>query len=195
MINLLHSSQRITSCFTHKMAIVSWPQTLWRHFSVCIQPAETFRLDNGKLNDACCVGGTNRPVSGRDSGATLWERMVDGWRGDESRRRLGAERNKKKLWRCCVLPAAATVCVGSTDRRTADVLINHKDTLFAAAKISDNRVELGDPLSAILVGLLYLFKKTWMLGIAASSSAKVIRYRNTILDTSGRRSITPIFRW
>jgi len=31
-----------------------------------------------------------------------------------------------------------------------------------------------------------------MLGIAASSSAEVSRYRNTILDTSGRRSSTPI---
>jgi len=23
------------SCYTHKMAIVSWPQTLWRHFTLC----------------------------------------------------------------------------------------------------------------------------------------------------------------
>ena len=24
------------SCYTHKTAIVSWPQTLWRHFALCI---------------------------------------------------------------------------------------------------------------------------------------------------------------
>jgi len=24
------------SCYTHNMAIVSWPQTLWRHFTLCI---------------------------------------------------------------------------------------------------------------------------------------------------------------
>ena len=28
-------TQRIISCCTHKMAIVSWPQTLWPHFTLC----------------------------------------------------------------------------------------------------------------------------------------------------------------
>jgi len=31
-INLCHLPQRITLCYTHKMAIISWPQTLWRHY-------------------------------------------------------------------------------------------------------------------------------------------------------------------
>jgi len=35
-INLRHSTERIKSCYTHKMAIVSWPTTMWRHFILCI---------------------------------------------------------------------------------------------------------------------------------------------------------------
>ena len=35
-INLRHLTQRIISCYTHKMAIVSWPDTLWRHFTLWI---------------------------------------------------------------------------------------------------------------------------------------------------------------
>ena len=34
-INLRHSTERIKSCYTHKMAIVSWPTTMWRHFILC----------------------------------------------------------------------------------------------------------------------------------------------------------------
>jgi len=35
-INLRRLSQRIISCCTHKMAIVSWPRTMWRHITLCI---------------------------------------------------------------------------------------------------------------------------------------------------------------
>jgi len=35
-INLRLLSQRIISCYSHKMAIVSWPQILWRHFTLRI---------------------------------------------------------------------------------------------------------------------------------------------------------------
>ena len=41
MISLRHLTQRITSCYTHKMAIVSWPQTLWRHFTLYISNQAT----------------------------------------------------------------------------------------------------------------------------------------------------------
>ena len=36
-INICNLTQRIISCYTHKMAIVSWPQILWRHFTLRIQ--------------------------------------------------------------------------------------------------------------------------------------------------------------
>ena len=29
-------TQRVMPCYTHKMAFVSWPWTLWRHFTTCI---------------------------------------------------------------------------------------------------------------------------------------------------------------
>jgi len=36
-IILRHLTERIMSCYTHKMAIVSWPQTLWLcQFTLCI---------------------------------------------------------------------------------------------------------------------------------------------------------------
>ena len=35
-INLRRLTQHIISCYTHKMAIVSWPYTLWRYFTLCI---------------------------------------------------------------------------------------------------------------------------------------------------------------
>jgi len=31
-------------CYTHKMAIVSWPQILWRHFTLCIRRRDLWRL-------------------------------------------------------------------------------------------------------------------------------------------------------
>jgi len=36
-INFRHLTQRIIQCYTHKMALVSWPQTPWRHFTLCIK--------------------------------------------------------------------------------------------------------------------------------------------------------------
>jgi len=33
-INFRHLTQRIIQCYTHKMALVSWPQTPWRHFTL-----------------------------------------------------------------------------------------------------------------------------------------------------------------
>jgi len=36
-INLRHLTPHIMWCYTHKMAIVSWPQILWRHFTLCIR--------------------------------------------------------------------------------------------------------------------------------------------------------------
>ena len=36
-INLRHLTPHIMPCYTHKMAIVSWPQILWRHFTLCIR--------------------------------------------------------------------------------------------------------------------------------------------------------------
>ena len=35
-INLCPLSPLITAFHTHKMAIASWPQTLWRHFALCM---------------------------------------------------------------------------------------------------------------------------------------------------------------
>jgi len=35
-VNLRHITQRIMSCYTHKMAILSWPYSLWRHFILYI---------------------------------------------------------------------------------------------------------------------------------------------------------------
>jgi len=46
-LNLRQLTQRIISFYTHKMAIVSWPQTLWRHFTLYVSPkAEPHRLQN-----------------------------------------------------------------------------------------------------------------------------------------------------
>jgi len=36
-INLRPLTPHIMPCYTHKMAIVSWPQILWRHFTLCRQ--------------------------------------------------------------------------------------------------------------------------------------------------------------
>jgi len=36
-INFRHLTQRIIQCYTHKMALVSWPQTPWRRFALCIK--------------------------------------------------------------------------------------------------------------------------------------------------------------
>jgi len=36
------------SCYTHKMAIVSWPQTLWRHFTQCISTANLISRREGR---------------------------------------------------------------------------------------------------------------------------------------------------
>ena len=48
-INLRHSTQRIISCYTHKMAIVSWSQTLWRHFTLRINyPASSTTVLHAK---------------------------------------------------------------------------------------------------------------------------------------------------
>jgi len=42
-INLRHLTHRIISCYNHKMAIVSWPLILWRHFNSCIvEPATSW---------------------------------------------------------------------------------------------------------------------------------------------------------
>jgi len=38
-INLCHLTEHIMSCYTHKMTIISWPQSLWPHFTLCIQGA------------------------------------------------------------------------------------------------------------------------------------------------------------
>jgi len=35
-INLRPLTPHITPCYTHKMAIVSWPYILWRHLTLCI---------------------------------------------------------------------------------------------------------------------------------------------------------------
>jgi len=35
-INFCHLRRRIISCYTNKMAIVSWPETPWRHITLCI---------------------------------------------------------------------------------------------------------------------------------------------------------------
>ena len=39
-INLRHLTPPIISCYTHKTAIVSWPQTPWRHFTQCTEPMQ-----------------------------------------------------------------------------------------------------------------------------------------------------------
>jgi len=36
-INFRHLTQRIIQCYTHKMALVSWPQTPWRRFTLSIK--------------------------------------------------------------------------------------------------------------------------------------------------------------
>ena len=37
MANLHQLTLHIMPSYTHKMAIVSWPQILWRHFTLCIE--------------------------------------------------------------------------------------------------------------------------------------------------------------
>ena len=39
MVNLHPLTPHVTPSYTHKMAIFSWPQILWRHFTLCIGPS------------------------------------------------------------------------------------------------------------------------------------------------------------
>ena len=36
-INVRPLTPHIMPCYTHRVAVVSWPQILWRHFTLCIQ--------------------------------------------------------------------------------------------------------------------------------------------------------------
>ena len=57
-INFRPFTPRIMPCYTHKMAIVSWPQILWRHFTLPI------RYDGIHLRGAFFVSNYRRvPVS------------------------------------------------------------------------------------------------------------------------------------
>jgi len=58
-INLRHLTRRKISCYTHKMAIVLWPQTLWRHFNLYIHSVCIL----SRLHLA--TGSTRKPVAKR----------------------------------------------------------------------------------------------------------------------------------
>ena len=76
-INLRRLSQRIISCCTHKMAIVSWPRTMWRHFTPCVCAAGSM-LGRAFVCLSVCL-------SRRSTAATYGCRRVCWWAGDIDR--------------------------------------------------------------------------------------------------------------
>ena len=90
MINLRHLIWHIISCYTHKMAIVSWPYTMSRYFTLCIACNRTAETETNAqlglvilltfiLMSSTVLHQSRWNVKGESSAYSIAERRFQSW--------------------------------------------------------------------------------------------------------------------